>query len=187
MVTIKAERWMLSSKGFIIYDIIRREILFTDYKEDVELFFKSTKRNKKEYRVVPVDFIEQDFPDEILKMCSNGMLVLCYGKAITPNEEEEFIHYIDLFPSECYYTLSRIVEKIEDIPLSKKERKFIVNTIHRLFGFVGSLEDEIENSIEYDRKYIRSLNLERTLDKALELENSKEMREEYNRVIRRKE
>lgn len=107
------------------------------------------------------------------------MLVFCYGKAITPAEEEEFARYIDELPEEYYHNLYSLISGIEKLVLTKEEKEFTINTIHRLFGFVGCVNEEISNAIEYHEEYITGLNLSRVLDRVLERENSKEMRSEY--------
>jgi hypothetical protein len=177
---IKPEKcWLLPNKGFIIHDIIRRELLFAENEKEVKLFFKSVKRNKEEYTITPVDFSIQDFSDDIIHGCSDGMLAFCYGKAITPAEEEEFARYIDDLPEEYYHNLYSLISGIEKLVLTKEEKEFTINTIHRLFGFVGCVNEEISNAIEYHEEYITGLNLSRVLDRVLERENSKEMRSEY--------
>ena len=172
-------------EGFIIYDTIRRDILFAESKEEVELFFNSAKRNKEEYTVTKVDFDEQEFPDEIIKKCSDGILILNYGKAITPAEEAEFANFIEGITENCYHNLYELISNVEKLVLSKNEEKFVINTIHRLYGFLGRLKDEIENACEYYDDYITLLNFSRVLDKVLESENSKEMRDEYYNILRR--
>ena len=72
-----------------------------------------------------------------------------------------------------------MISGVEKLVLTKKEKDFIINTIHKLFGFIGSLDNEISDSLEFNHMYICSLNLPRVLEKVLAIENSKDMREEY--------
>lgn len=107
------------------------------------------------------------------------MLMTLYGKVISPSEEEEYMYYMSEIPQECYRNLSSLIASIEKLELTKREKEFVINTIHRLFGFIGTLEDEINDSIEFNHVFIQSLNLPRVLDRVLKKENSKEIREEY--------